>query len=126
MDFLLPADIAGVAVVAEDGLRKVFGVGGGEENLIADDDGGAVPAAGDRRLPENVFGCAPLERRLLIGIRDAIALRPAPPGPIVAVEGDGVLSDQVTGEQKKRETSDDSRHGKVNSWRERLRWDQQE
>lgn len=46
----------------------------------------AVAASGHRRFPENVFLLAPLERRLLIGIRHAIALRPAPPRPVCRTE----------------------------------------
>jgi hypothetical protein len=48
-----------------------------------------VPAAWHGRFPQNAFGFAPLNRRVLVGCRHAIASRSTPSGPVVCRQGDG-------------------------------------
>ena len=105
MDDRAPLRLAGRSIKAHDALARRFGVGGREEQLLSNDRDRTVSAAGDRRLPLHVLGVAPLGRRLLIGRSDAVAVRPAPPRPIVALHVqllDAPRARAVTGKDRSR------------------------
>ena len=74
--------LAGLAVVAQDGLHLLRFVGCRQKDAFAADGGRRMAAAGHLGLPEHVFVLAPLQRRLLLGRGDTVARRAAPPRPI--------------------------------------------
>ena len=94
---------------------------GRQENVVVPDDGGRMAAAGNFRLPADVFpfGFVPVERR--IGVRRyARGQRPAPLGPVVGRNGVaavGRFGGQRAGCQKSDESCEASKtqnqHGQV-------------
>ena len=78
----LPEPFAAGAVIGKDRLGAGRFVGGGEEDAVADDDRRAEAAAGDGRLPKDVFVIAEFERRFLVRVRGPHPVRAAPPTPI--------------------------------------------
>ena len=82
----LPDLLPGPAIETQHRLHLTLLVSRRQINVISDDNWRTVPATGHRRLPQHVLRVAPLERRILIGTGNAIAIRSAPPRPVVITE----------------------------------------
>ena len=92
MHFRLPQLLARLSVVTKHRLGALLLVRGGEINARSDDGRRAVPASRNGALPGDILRRAPLGRRILVGVRDTIALRPAPPRPVGGIHGDSVVN----------------------------------
>ena len=115
MHFRLPQLLARLAVVAKHRLGALLLVGGGEINVPSDDGWRTVPASWNGALPGDVLRCAPLGRRILVGVRDAVALGPAPPRPVGGIHGNSVvdlLAETWQWKQRRGSGNDNSAHDK--------------
>ncbi len=71
------------AIEAEHGLRQGVFIRRRQKNAVAPDGGRTMATARDGRFPEDVAGGAPVGGRGLGLGRDVVAIRAAPPGPIM-------------------------------------------
>src|SRR5262245_12917672 len=115
MYFRLPELLARLSVIAKYRLSALLLVGSGEKNVATNDGRRAVPASRNGALPGDVVRRTPISRRILIWVRDTIALRPAPPRPIGRIHRDSVvnlLAESVQGKEYRGGNDDYVKEGR--------------
>jgi hypothetical protein len=83
---LCPDQVARSAIETEQRLHFLLFVGRVQVDPIAHDNRRTMPAAGNRRFPDDVLTVAPLRWGRLIRRRMPVARGSAPPGPVIGGE----------------------------------------
>src|SRR5207247_5966981 len=85
---LAPQGLAAGAVEAQHAAGGALVAGAGDEDAALRDDRRGVAGAWEWRLPLDVLGRRPFERQVGF-VSDAVAVRPAPRGPVGAAGAGG-------------------------------------